>query len=56
LAEEPEAGRSCAASRDPRERRQPGDNIMPSNKRKNRRKNREIVLDVAITTDAREYV
>jgi hypothetical protein len=29
---------------------------MPSNKRKNRRKNREIVLDVAITTDAREYV
>jgi protein strawberry notch len=29
---------------------------MPSSKRKNRRKNREIVLDVAITTDAREYV
>src|SRR6204780_4823816 len=29
---------------------------MPSNKPKNRRKKREIVLDVHITTDAREYV
>src|ERR1700728_2060188 len=29
---------------------------MPSNKPKNRRKKREIVLDVPITTDAREYV
>src|SRR5215472_19199508 len=29
---------------------------MPSNKSKNRRKKREIVLDVPITTDAREYV